>query len=450
MEIETTFPLIFYLLSKYRFKNWTEENIKRYQEKKKKEIVRYAVQHSPFFEKYYKSYNIEEFECLPLTNKKMMMDNLTEYNTLKLNRDELIDFALKVEKTRNFSIRFDGINIGMSSGTSGNKGIVITTKQEENYAKAMYASRLVFPRREKLNCAFILRVNTPAFNYNKSGNRLTYISQLQPMEEIILELEKLNPNVLSAPPSMLKLLAKELASNRLKIKPKLLYSYAEVLYPDIKDYLKNIFQCQIHEVYQGSEGCYALTCSHGNLHINEDMVFFELFNHRGMPTREGEPCYKLLVTDLHKKSQPIIRYELNDIITINPKKCGCGSNFRVIKEIQGRADDMFWGLTKQFKKPHFIFQDFIARTIISISENIEEYQAIQNSYTNITLNIQLKKDIGRKEIEQQLIEQLKKVFLKYNCIEPEIKVIFFKTLTKVNGNKLRRIKCNIGRSCNEQ
>ena len=69
----------------------------------------------------------------------------------------------------------------MSSGTSGNKGIVITTKREENYLKAMYASRLVLPIGEKINCAFILRVSTPAFNYNQSGNKLTYVNHLQPI-----------------------------------------------------------------------------------------------------------------------------------------------------------------------------------------------------------------------------------------------------------------------------
>ena len=445
MEIETNFPFIFYFLSKYRFKFWSEKSIRKYQEKRSKEIVRYAIQNARFFKEYYNHYDIDKFSTLPIINKKIMMDNLNEYNTLKLNKDKLIDFALNVEKNRNFSMRFNGINIGMSSGTSGNKGIVITTKKEENYIKAMYASRLIFSEGEKLNVAFILRVNTPAFNYNKSGNRLTYINQLQPMEKTIVELESLNPNVVSAPPSMLKLLAKKLVDNELKIKPKLLYSYAEILYPDVKAYLQRSFQCKVHEIYQGSEGCYALTCKQGNLHINEDMVFFELFDEKGFPTKDGEPCCKLLVTDLHKKSQPIIRYELNDIITISREKCSCGSNFRVIKQIQGRADDMFWGITKNTKKPHFIFQDFIARTIISISEDIEEYQAIQKSYTEIVLNIQLKKGSDKETIKKQLTRQLKKIFENHHCVEPEIKVIFCKTLLNINSNKLIRIKCNIGK-----
>lgn len=273
MDFEIRYPLIFYILSKYRFRFWSEKNIRKYQEKKTKEIVRYAVEYSKFFKEHYNKFDINKFSSLPIVNKKIMMDNLTEYNTLGLNKDDLINFALKVEKTRDFSVRFHGINIGMSSGTSGNKGIVITTKEEENYIKAMYTSRLVLPKGEKVNCAFILRVNTPAFNYHQSGNKLTYINLLQTIKKTIEQLEKVNPNIVAAPPSMLKLLAAELQKGRLKISPKLVYSYAEVMYPEDKEYLEKNFKCKVHEIYQGSEGYYALTCRHGNLHINEDMVF---------------------------------------------------------------------------------------------------------------------------------------------------------------------------------
>jgi phenylacetate-coenzyme A ligase PaaK-like adenylate-forming protein len=61
-----------------------------------------------------------------------MMENLTNYNTLGLDKQKIIDFALEIEKTRDFSKRYFGINIGMSSGTSGNKGIIITTRNEED------------------------------------------------------------------------------------------------------------------------------------------------------------------------------------------------------------------------------------------------------------------------------------------------------------------------------
>lgn len=442
MDFETRFPFVFYLLCKYRFRNWSVKDIRNYQKRKAESIVRYASNNSDFFRRWYSNYDVNGFYSLPRTNKKIMMDNLSEYNTLRLDKDELIRFALDVEKSRNFNVRFKGINIGMSSGTSGNKGIVITTKHEENYLKAMYASRLVFPKGEKLNAAFILRVSSPAFNYKRMGNKLTYISQLQPIESIVAELEKIRPNVLSAPPSMLKILAKEYLVRNLKIRPRSVYSYAEVLYPDVKLFLEKTFGCRIFEVYQGSEGCYATTCKEGNLHINEDMVLLELYDKNGKPTPDGKPCCKLLVTDLHKKSQPIIRYEINDIITISKQKCRCGSNFRVIEQIQGRADDLFWGIRKDNGEKHFIYQDYISRKIISVSENIEEFQAIQESYTRITLRIKL---VGgnKEKIRKKLVNGMKKIFSAYNCLEPEVKIIFGNPKLNNNSQKLARVICKI-------
>ena len=431
-----------FLLFRIRRRFYTKNMLKRHQLTKAKAMARYASENSSFFKKYYEGHDVSNFFSLPFLNKEIMMDNLSEYNTLNLDKRELVQFALDVESSRDFSKRFKGVNIGMSSGTSGNKSIIITTVNEEDYIKTMYVSRLIMPKGEKLNCAFILRVSSPAFNYDKNGNRLTYITQLQPIELIVGQLNTLNPNVLAGPPSMLKLLALEKQKGSLNINPKILYVYAEVFYPDIRKVLEDVFKSPIHQVYQGSEGFYALTCKHGNLHINEDMTLMELFDKDGNPAKDGEPCFKLVVTDLHKKAQPIIRYEIDDIITISKEKCRCGSNFRIIENIQGRADDMFWGLRKDTKKPHFIFQDYIARTIISASESIQEYQAIQESYRKVTLRILYSKS-DKKNISKILSQRIKKVFADYGCLEPSVNVIFGQPLLNERSNKLIRIICKI-------
>jgi putative adenylate-forming enzyme len=405
--------------------------------------VKYAIDHSPFFKQHYRGHDPADFFSLPAVDKTMMMENLSEYNTLHLAKEELVRFALRVEEQQDFSSRFHGINIGMSSGTSGNKGIIITTPREEKYLKAMYASRLVLPKGEKLNGAFILRVNTPAFRYNRLGNRLSYVSQLLTMEEIRRQLTEINPNVVSGPPSMLQLLAREKEEGRLGIQPVLLYSYAEVLDQIARDYLLKVFGCPVHEVYQGSEGTFAMTCREGRLHINEDIVFLELLDDQGRSTPDGEPCRRLLVTDLYKRSQPVIRYAINDILTIDPDHCPCGSAFRVIKRIQGRADDLIWGLRKYTHEKHFIYQDYVSRKIISISEEIEDYQVIQESYAQIRIQLKLKSDSHQTEIARQIQRGVWDIFDAYDCILPEVSVEFGNPVLNRSSGKLSRIICNI-------
>ena len=93
-----------------------------------------------------------------------MMENLTLFNTCGLEKNEMIEFCLEIERTRDFSKRLKGYNVGMSSGTSGNKGVEITSKSEENLLRAAFLARFDFPEKAKINLAFILRVTSPAFN----------------------------------------------------------------------------------------------------------------------------------------------------------------------------------------------------------------------------------------------------------------------------------------------
>lgn len=435
--------LIFYMFARHRFRHYSAKQIESYQTAKRNIVVDYAYRHSPFFRNLYKNHDLNDFESLPIISKNIMMENLTDYNTLGFKKEEVIEFCLEIEKSRDFNKRLRGINIGMSSGTSGNKGVEIVTPREEMYMKAALLARFDIPKGEKMNVAFILRVSAPAFSLNIMGHHLTYVGQLDTMENISARLQKINPNILTGPPSMLKMIAKEVKAGRLKIKPKRLIAYAEIFYPDVREYLKEVFDCPIHEIYKSTEGPIGLTCRHEKLHINEDLVLVETFNNDGTKTEPGKPCGKLVITDLHKHAQPIIRYQLNDIITISPHKCTCGSSFRVIDNIQGRADDVFWGEKTDGTGMQFIFPDLVTRAIITASENIDEYQVFQNAPDELLIKVELKDKTLEASFERDLlINNVEALFTQYRCRKPRIELRFEKPHANERSNKLIRIKRN--------
>ncbi|MFA5750377.1 MAG: F390 synthetase-related protein, partial [Candidatus Shapirobacteria bacterium] len=423
--VETKSFFLFYLLCKFRFKFFRTSDIRRYQRRRAKRIAAYATTHSAFFKNLYAGIDPGAFSSLPTVNKKIMMDHLTEYNTVGLTKNEILDFCLEVERTKDFSKRLKGFNVGMSSGTSGNKGVEIVSLEEETYMKAAFFARFDFPKHEKMRLAFILRVSTPAFSFNRFGHSLTYVSQLNPSNEIIRQLEAIQPTVVSAPPSMLKLIAREVETGTCAIHPKRLVSYAEILYPDVKEYLAKVFSCAVHEVYKCTEGPIAISCRHGRLHINEDLVLIETLNRNGTVTPPGQPCQKLIVTDLHKTSQPIIRYELNDIITVSTEACPCGSSFRVIERIQGRSDDLFWAKHAETGEWQYIFPDYISRAIITASDDIDEYQAVQNAPDNVLVRIQLRPGISHDHyIDKAVADNITAVFAHYRCVQPNVSIVF--------------------------
>jgi putative adenylate-forming enzyme len=438
-DYETFLSPFFFLACKHRFKSMSWSGIQEYQLRKAQNVVRYAVRFSPFFEKHYCGMDLADVWKLPTVNKKIMMSNLGEYNTLGLSREEIINFCLQVERTRDFARRYRGLNIGLSSGTSGNKGVEITTPREESYMRMMFFARFPFPR-AKLNLAFILRVSTPAFNINILGNRLTYISQLSTLEEMRGKLQAIDPNVISAPASILRILAREKTQGRLDTSPLQLISYAEVLYPEDRAYLSDVFGCPVYEIYKATEGGIAQSCGFGSLHINEDLIAVQLLDADGSITPPGSAAERMIVTDLHKTSQPILRYELNDVITIDPDGCDCGSSFRVIVSIQGRADDIFWAQSSEGRQWQFISPDYIQRAIIASSEHIEEYQAIQASPDNVLVRLQMESSADQGIVAQEVRDRIERVFQEYRCDAPRVDIAFGVPELNPQSGKLIRIR----------
>jgi putative adenylate-forming enzyme len=367
-----------------------------------------------------------------------MMDNLTEYNTVGLTKDEILAFCEHVERTRDFTLRLKDITLGMSSGTSGNKGVELTTRREENYARAAFFARFPFPK-AKLNVAFILRVSSPAFRIDRFGHHLTYVSQMNTRDAICQQLQQLDPNVLAAPPSMLRILAREVERDKLSIAPLEVVSYAEVLTPGDRAYLQQVFGCPVYEIYKATEGAIAISCRAGSLHINEDLVAVQLLNEDGSPTPPGQPSRHTVVTDLHKTSQPIVRYELNDVLIVSPQACPCGSAFRVIEQIQGRADDLFWGVRTEGGQMQFIFPDYIRRAIILLSDQIREYQVTQLAPDQVRVRLLISDPAAHQRTAEAARQGIQRVFASYACIEPHVEVEFGEPMPHPQSQKLVRV-----------
>jgi phenylacetate-coenzyme A ligase PaaK-like adenylate-forming protein len=85
----------------------------------------------------------------------------------------------------------------------------------------------------------------------------------------------------------------------------------------------------------------AVECDrHAGLHLFEDQVLIEVVDDDYQPVPDGEPGSRLLITNLYNRTQPLIRYELNDLVTVSPDPCPCGRPFPLLKSIEGRSDDV--------------------------------------------------------------------------------------------------------------
>ena len=76
------------------------------------------------------------------------------------------------------------------------------------------------------------------------------------------------------------------------------------------------------------------------MHINEDYFWCEVVDpDTGKTLPDGE-YGELVITNLVKEGQPMLRYRTHDITRIIDAPCACGRTSRRIEKIRGRSDDM--------------------------------------------------------------------------------------------------------------
>ena len=140
---------------------------------------------------------------------------------------------------------------------------------------------------------------------------LHYFDLMTPVPAAVAALNRYQPQIVVAPPSLLGFLADEHAAGSLRIRPDRLISVAEVLEPQDRARLVATFQAPVHEIYQCTEGILAASCAHGSLHVQEDIVALQF---EPLTPSPAHPRFTPIVTDLWRRTQPIIRYRLNDVL----------------------------------------------------------------------------------------------------------------------------------------
>lgn len=382
---------------------------------------------SPF----YQSLSGQPLEVFPVMNKASFMAHFDEINTVNIALDQAMEVAVRAEQTRDFSPEIDGITIGLSSGTSGNRGIFLASEAERAQWVATVLDRVIGLTFRQRTVAFFLRANSNLYSSVQSKLiHFEFFDLLADLGEHIERLNRLQPHIIVAQPSLLLELAARVQARKLVVNPDKIISVAEVLYPEDRKRLEHVFGQTIHQVYQCTEGFLAASCKYGTLHFNEDLIRIEK-KYVDRATGRFHP----VITDLERKSQPIIRYELNDIV-VAKESCKCGSPFLAIDQIEGRSDDRLTFFNNAHE-PVSIFPDFFRRAIVLSSGAIDDYILIQQDADTLHLFVNGNED-SYTAAKKSLLQLLSKKGISGIEIKP------LRQKPPLSGNKLRRIRNDQG------
>lgn len=175
------------------------------------------------------------------------------------------------------------------------------------------------------------------------AHRLLRLDARMPRGELIEALNAFQPEHLSAYSSMVALLAERQLAGELRIAPRVISTAGEVRTPEMEVRIVDAWNRTPFNNYGATETgmASATECDrHTGLHLFEDQVLIEVVDDDYRPVPDGEPGSRLLITNLYNRTQPLIRYELNDLVTVSPDPCPCGRPFPLLMSIEGRSDDV--------------------------------------------------------------------------------------------------------------
>jgi putative adenylate-forming enzyme len=408
-----------YVLTKYGRKFSSTEELHRFQQRKIKKHLSFVVRNSAFYREFYVDYQNElqkhQWESLPIIDKSIMMNHFDDFNTVGIKMERALDLAFEAERTRDFTAKIADISIGLSSGTSGNRGVfLVSDKEAAKWAGAVLAKLLPGSLIEKQKIAFFLRANNNLYSTTENGRiAFQFFDLLDDLPTHMQRLNELKPTIIIAPPSMLRKLAEWQIEDKILIRPIKIVSVAEVLEDLDKRFIEKVFQQTLHQVYQCTEGFLAATCSYGTLHMNEDLVAIQkdyLDKDKGI--------FVPILTDFTRTTQPIIRYRLNDILIERIAPCPCGSHFLALERVDGRCDDLFYGYKTDGGNVGVMFPDFIRRAIMLASDHILEYKVTQKDLTTIV--VKLKVNPNSETVKEAVISEITKLWNQNQLVVPDI------------------------------
>ncbi|MQA40620.1 F390 synthetase-related protein [Rugamonas aquatica] len=329
---------------------------------------------------YYRAYAELPHMAWPTMDKVRMLAHFDRINTAGLRIADVWETALRAERSRDFLPTLHGISVGMSSGTSGQRGVFVVSRREQcDWVGALLARVLPRGLRGRQRVALFLRADNNLYHAVRAGGlELRFFDLFEPFVQQLKRMCLWQPTYVVAPAQVLRAIAMEVNNGRMAPLAARALSVAEVLEPQDQDLLARAF-AGVGEIYQASEGFLGVRCSHGVLHLNEEDILVEPEWLDARRTR-----FVPVITDLRRMTQPIIRYRLDDVLHVHERPCGCGRVTLAVAAIDGRCDDQLQ-LPAHRGGVVTVFADLVARALAQALPAEADYRLRQLGVATLEL-----------------------------------------------------------------
>lgn len=441
---------------------WNETKIKAKQEERLRALLAHAVQRSPYYRRRFAGLDVARCALadLPTLTKAEMMESYDEVVTdPRLKKADLSAF---VDDIRNLGKLYLGrYGVSHTSGSQGQPALIVQDQHALSlifavqFARATRITRRFLPHLGRFINPARMAVMTARPGFYPSAAAFAYIprylspmfkvlrlSHSDPMADNIRRLERFRPEFITGYASALEELGREEAEGRMNLRQQgtltQITNVAEPLSDEAGAWLERVFGAHVADEYAMGE-CMVLSsgCTAGRgAHVNADLAILEVVDERNRPVPPGVEGSKVLVTNLYNHVQPIIRYEVDDRVTMSAEPCVCGSPMPHIAKVSGRTKDKLWIEEDGHKRevPYYVFLVPLHHVL-----DLAEHQIVQTGPRRFLVRLVPLhgKRLSAEHIRAQIIENVRAEGFT-SSIEIDVEVVPY--IPRGPSGKIARVK----------
>jgi len=332
--------------------HWDDERLAAHQRERLRVLVDHAREHSPFHAERLAGIEVAELadlERLPVMTKPELMDGFDAVLTDGRLSRAAVEDHLGAAESGPALLLGDYVCLA-SGGSSGVRGVFVQSAEEYGEFGATVLRRPMArllaagPPAGGLLVAMIgapSPVHSTGFGASTATEgpaRLVSVPVTLPLSELVDRLNAMQPPALQGYATKLAQLAREQRAGRLRIAPWSITTTSELLTPEDRRTIEDAFGVPVVDQFAATEGA----VGHSEpgervLTFASDACIVEPVDAANRPVPPGTPSAKILVTNLHNLTLPLIRFEVTDrFVAENP---AVGAGF-LRATVEGRADDV--------------------------------------------------------------------------------------------------------------
>jgi len=380
---------------------WSRDKLIAYQNKKLRNILRYAYEFVPFYHAKLKQSEIKPDDVKTIDDLHRLP--IIRKNEIRANVSSVISTEFKTQNLRVLS----------TSGSTGKPLHVYVSKDEDGFRKAKHLRANLSCGHNPLDCW--VTITSPS--HFSEATRLQqilniyspkFVSVFTDVSQQVLAIDKIRPDILDGYSSSLFMLAKEVEKTGTRtVRPKCIFGGAELSDIGSRRFIEKVFAAPFYDQYATIElERMAWQCpAKSGYHIDSDALIMEFIDESGVEeVAEGESG-EIVCTSLFNYAMPFIRYAIGDAGMPSDEECPCGRKLPMIKSIEGRKDSLLFFPNGRILSPRALT---VAVGSFALNAYIEQFRVTQTRIDQCQIQIVAKQGVDRAVLEKKLIIHLAK------------------------------------------